>query len=80
MFGSILAFHVTPGDRRAESVLSAGQLRMLDGNWATISGGAIEGATISDVDTEARNGIVHQIEAVILPPSVAAALPGLCAA
>lgn len=70
---AILQFHVTLGSRDAQSVLSSGQLRMLDGNTAAISvtdaGAFIEKAKITATDIRASNGIVHVIDAVILPPS-----------
>lgn len=70
---AILQFHVTLGDRNAQSVISSGKVRMLDGNTATISvtgaGVFIEGAKIIATDIRASNGIVHVIDAVIVPPS-----------
>jgi uncharacterized surface protein with fasciclin (FAS1) repeats len=54
-------------------VTSAGALRMLDGNVATITvtGGVatIDAATIVATDVKASNGLIHVIDAVILPPS-----------
>lgn len=71
---AILSYHVTRGDRNATSVVSAGKLRMLDGNLATISmknGAAyIQNAKILTTDIRASNGIVHVIDAVILPPGI----------
>jgi uncharacterized surface protein with fasciclin (FAS1) repeats len=66
---AVLLYHVTNGDRNSTSVLAAGSLVMLDGNRTTISGGKIDGATITALDVRARNGIVHVIDAVILPPA-----------
>jgi len=71
---SILTYHVTLGDRNAKSVLAAGTLRMLDDNWTTIRIQAGV-ATIDDVeivatDIAASNGLVHVIDAVLLPPSL----------
>ena len=46
---------------------------MLDGNIADITSGPdgamIENARITAVDIRASNGIVHVIDAVLLPPS-----------
>jgi len=70
---AILSYHVTLGDRNATSVVSSGSLRMLDGNTASVSimnGAAyIQNAKILATDIRASNGIVHVIDAVILPPS-----------
>ncbi len=71
---AVLTYHVTLGDRNAKSVLAAGSLRMLDDNWTTIrvTGGVatIDDAPIVATDLRASNGIVHVIDAVILPPSL----------
>ncbi len=60
---AILTFHLTRGDRNSTSVVSAGKVRMLDGNTATVtaSGGVvkIENATIIATDIRASNGIIH---------------------
>jgi transforming growth factor-beta-induced protein len=66
---TVLLYHVTAGDRNSTSVLAAGTLVMLDGNRTTVSAGRIDNATITAVDIRARNGIVHVIDAVILPPA-----------
>lgn len=69
---AILQYHVTRGDRNAQSVLSAGSLIMLDGNRTSVSvvNGTprINEAPIAATDIRARNGIVHVIGAVLLPP------------
>jgi transforming growth factor-beta-induced protein len=71
---AILKYHVTGGSRDAASVLSAGELTMLDNNTAKVSaqGGAakVEGATITKTDIRATNGYIHVIDGVILPPSL----------
>jgi uncharacterized surface protein with fasciclin (FAS1) repeats len=71
---AVLSYHVTRGDRNATSVVSAGSVVMLDKNAATISvanGGAkIDNANIVTTDLRASNGIVHVIDAVLLPPSL----------
>jgi uncharacterized surface protein with fasciclin (FAS1) repeats len=69
---AILQYHVTRGDRNARSVLAAGSVRMLDGNTASVAvvGGEprINEAPIVATDIRARNGIVHLIGGVLLPP------------
>ena len=69
---SVLLYHVTQGDRQAQAVLSSGQVRMLDGNWAAVSvteqGATIDGAPIQKTDIIASNGIIHILGGVMLPP------------
>jgi transforming growth factor-beta-induced protein len=69
----VLKYHVAQGDRTAQAVLSSGQVRMLDGNFAPVtvaSGEAyIAGAKILKTDITASNGIIHVIGGVMLPPS-----------
>jgi uncharacterized surface protein with fasciclin (FAS1) repeats len=71
---AILKYHVALGDRRAQAVLSSGQVRMLDGNWAAITvddeGAKIDGALITDTDIVVSNGIIHVLGFVMLPPSI----------
>jgi len=68
----VLLYHVAQGDRRAQGVVSSGQIKMLDGNWAAISvssqGASIDGAPIVSTDLIASNGIIHVIGGVMLPP------------
>ncbi len=69
----ILLYHVTRGDRNATSVIAAGALRMLDGNaadiWTDTGMAYIENAQIVLPNLRASNGIIHVINAVILPPA-----------
>lgn len=67
----ILLYHVTPGRRVSPSVVRAPRIKMLSGGFTTISrtaeGVQINTANIIGVDNKARNGIVHVIDAVLLP-------------
>lgn len=67
----ILLYHVTPGRRVSPSVVNAPRIRMLNGQDAAIArtseGVTIDGARISAVDISARNGIIHVVDAVLLP-------------
>jgi uncharacterized surface protein with fasciclin (FAS1) repeats len=68
----VLLYHVAQGDRRAQGVVSSGQVKMLDGNWASISlvgkDPYIDGAKILTTDIIASNGIIHVLGGVMLPP------------
>jgi len=68
----VLVYHVAQGDRRAQAVLSSGQVRMLDGNFAPITiddaGAKIAGAPIVATDIVASNGIIHVLGFVMVPP------------
>jgi uncharacterized surface protein with fasciclin (FAS1) repeats len=70
---SILLYHVTNGDRKAQSVVSAKKVKMLDGNDAEImvkeDGAYINNAKIVTTDIMASNGVIHVINYVLLPPS-----------
>jgi len=71
---AILTYHVTAGDQSAATVISTGAVHMLDGNVATVAnvnGAArIENATIVSTDIQASNGLIHVIDAVLVPPAL----------
>jgi uncharacterized surface protein with fasciclin (FAS1) repeats len=68
----VLVYHVAQGDRRAQGVVSSGQVKMLDGNFAPITSANgkyyIAGAEILATDIIASNGIIHAIGFVMVPP------------
>jgi uncharacterized surface protein with fasciclin (FAS1) repeats len=68
----VLVYHVAQGDRRAQGVISSGQVKMLDGNVAPITSANgkyyIAGAEILDTDIVVSNGIIHAIGFVMVPP------------
>ena len=68
----VLVYHVAQGDRRAQGVVSSGQVKMLDGNFAPITSAEgkfyIAGAEILQTDIIASNGIIHAIGFVMVPP------------
>jgi uncharacterized surface protein with fasciclin (FAS1) repeats len=70
---SVLFYHVTRGDRNSASLIGAGSVKMLDGNSAAITlenGNAyINDAMIVQPNIRARNGIIHVIDKVLLPPT-----------
>ena len=61
----ILKYHVTNGRRTSASVLAAPGYRMLNGR--TLTRDALATAGIATPDVSASNGIVHVINAVLLP-------------
>lgn len=75
---TVLAFHVTQGRLDSKAVLARSEIQMLSGERAAVSGTKIAGAPInlSLIDIRASNGIVHVVDAVLLPPSILTALGG----
>ena len=63
----ILLYHVTNGRRNSTSVLGAPRYQMLNGD--TLTRDSLVAAGIATTDISASNGIVHVINAVLLPPS-----------
>ena len=73
---SILLYHVVPGRLFAADVVSETSWPTVNGQSVTVdasdSGVMIDTANIVQVDIEATNGVIHVIDAVILPaPSTA---------
>ena len=71
---NILLYHVARGRRMAEDVVSSDQIRMLNSQRTMISvtdeGAFINDAQIIITDVPADNGIIHAINAVLLPPAM----------
>jgi uncharacterized surface protein with fasciclin (FAS1) repeats len=67
----VLAYHVTEGVRNSRSVTRAKAITMLDGNSTSGRTGMIEAnfstAGILNADNRVEDGIVHVIDAVLLP-------------
>jgi uncharacterized surface protein with fasciclin (FAS1) repeats len=61
----ILLFHVTEGRRNSRSVLAAPSYQMLNG--AALTRTQLAAAGLATTDISALNGIVHVINAVLLP-------------
>jgi uncharacterized surface protein with fasciclin (FAS1) repeats len=70
---NILLYHVAAGALDAQDVLGMGEITMLNGEVATaevVDGVAyIAGVPISNANIRTSNGIIHVIDAVMLPPA-----------
>jgi len=69
---SILTYHVVADTVLAADV-TAGEVATVQGEtitFATEGGVTVEGANVVAVDVLASNGVIHVIDAVIVPPSV----------
>jgi uncharacterized surface protein with fasciclin (FAS1) repeats len=65
----IVLYHVAKGERDAGEVLGSSKIRMLNGDFAKVDGkaGTIDGALIIVTNVPASNGIIHAVDAVLLP-------------
>jgi len=69
---SILTYHVVAGTVLAADV-TAGEVPTLQGDVLTVvteGGVVVSDANVTDVDVLASNGVIHVIDAVMVPPSV----------
>jgi len=68
---AVLLHHVAPGQRFSGDVLGSSRIRMLDKSFThpAIADGhpTIDGATIVAADIDVSNGVIHVIDAVLLP-------------
>ncbi|HUU74627.1 MAG TPA: fasciclin domain-containing protein [Methanoregulaceae archaeon] len=69
----ILLYHVAPGELMASDVIAMSSIPTVQGNsiQVTVMDGKVmvDGATVIITDIETSNGVIHVIDAVILPPS-----------
>jgi uncharacterized surface protein with fasciclin (FAS1) repeats len=63
----VLLYHVANGRRDAADVVSSTKLRRLNGQCTAIDGATIDGANIIVTDIFTTNGVIHVIDAVLLP-------------
>jgi uncharacterized surface protein with fasciclin (FAS1) repeats len=68
---NILLYHVANGNRQSQSVVNAKQIRMLNKGFVSVSSNAdgvfVNSSKITAVDIIASNGVIHIIDAVLLP-------------
>ena len=69
---SILTYHVVPGTVRASDLAEGATVTTVQGEVLSISlmnGPMVNGANIVNTDIEASNGIIHVIDAILMPSS-----------
>jgi len=68
---AVLTYHVVPGKVMAADVVSMESAETVQGQSVTIStmygNVMIDGATVVQTDIEASNGVIHVIDAVLMP-------------
>jgi uncharacterized surface protein with fasciclin (FAS1) repeats len=68
---AILTYHVVPGKLSAKDVVKLSEAKTVQGSTATIKvkGGkvTVDGANVLKTDIRCANGVIHVIDAVILP-------------
>jgi uncharacterized surface protein with fasciclin (FAS1) repeats len=72
VLAQILTYHVVSGTVMAADVTD-GDVATVEGSnikLSTASGVTVNGATVVAADVMASNGVIHAIDAVILPPGV----------
>lgn len=72
MLSRILRYHITRGELEASEVLAKKRIRTLQGGWLRQDGGVLTDANgrtanIVQTDIQASNGVIHVIDAVVLP-------------
>jgi uncharacterized surface protein with fasciclin (FAS1) repeats len=68
----ILTYHVVPGEVTSDQVTD-GDVATVEGQTVTLStanGVQVNGANVVSPDIEASNGVIHGIDAVLIPPGV----------
>jgi transforming growth factor-beta-induced protein len=68
---AVLLYHVAPGERLSGTVVASARIRTLSKAFVipSVHGGSawINGARILATDVDASNGVIHVIDAVLLP-------------
>lgn len=68
---AILSYHVVPGEVMAAKVVTSKSLQSLLGDELAVQAGKqvmVGGAVVSKTDIMAKNGVIHVIDSVMMPP------------
>jgi uncharacterized surface protein with fasciclin (FAS1) repeats len=69
----VLSYHVTNGEVTEQDLANMTSIQTLEGGTLPVNntneGLHVGGAKITDTDTRPSNGIIHQIDTVLIPPS-----------
>jgi len=79
LLSAVLTYHVVAGDVRAADVVGLDRAQTVQGEFLAISvadGVKVDQANVVATDIVATNGVIHVIDAVLLPKAVLAALTG----
>lgn len=74
---TVLLYHVTAGRWSGDRLSGQSSIAMLSGETASVSWGGglmINGSNVVIADVPASNGFIHAIDAVLVPPTILAAL------
>ncbi|EYB69720.1 beta-Ig-H3/fasciclin [Deinococcus phoenicis] len=84
MLGSVLLYHVVPGKVTSSQVKSLQNVKTAQGaNLAVRMSGnrvMINNANVTRTDIQACNGVIHVVDAVLMPPTMAGTAPAMPAA
>ena len=67
---AVLTYHVVPGKVMAGDVVKLKEAKTVQGQSLTVSTAAgvkVDGANVTKTDIEASNGVIHVIDAVVMP-------------
>ena len=73
----VLTYHVVPGEVKAAAVVNLSSAATVEGQSLTISVGdsvRVNNATVIKTDIVTSNGVIHVIDAVMLPPDMVSKL------
>jgi PGF-CTERM protein len=78
---SVLTYHVVPGEVMSSDLVNGMSVKTVEGSDVRITidsaGVMVDNARVINADIKASNGVIHVIDAVILPPAAARAVQSI---